>query len=79
MKMVVTATDDEVEREGEDEQAGDDIEHRARDLEQARAHAERLLTEQPGGRWREAAEHRLRRIERKLERQRPPAGLWPEV
>jgi len=54
-------------------------EHRARDLEQARAHAERLLTEQPGGRWREAAEHRLRRIERKLERQRPPAGLWPEV
>ena len=52
-------------------------EHRVRDLETARAHAERLLTEQAGGRWREAAEHRLRRIERKLERKRAP-DLWTE-
>lgn len=54
-------------------------EHRARDLHAARAHAERLVSEQPGGRWREAAEHRLRRIERKLDRKRPGGGLWPEA
>jgi uncharacterized protein YprB with RNaseH-like and TPR domain len=41
-------------------------EHRAHDLAAARAHAERLLFEQPIGRRRAEAEHRLRRIERKL-------------
>jgi uncharacterized protein YprB with RNaseH-like and TPR domain len=41
-------------------------EHRANDLATARTHAERLLFEQPVGRRRDDAEHRLRRIERKL-------------
>jgi len=41
-------------------------EHRAHDLAAARAHAERLLVEQPVGRRRDEAAHRLRRIERKL-------------
>jgi len=53
-------------------------EHRAHDLAAARAHAERLLVEQPTGRRRDEAEHRLRRIERKLERERSGSSLWPE-
>ncbi|MGE0463767.1 MAG: ribonuclease H-like domain-containing protein [Vicinamibacterales bacterium] len=50
-------------------------EHRAHDLAAARAHAERLLVEQPSGRRRDEAEHRLRRIERKLERERSSSSL----
>lgn len=53
-------------------------EHRAHDLAAARAHAERLLVEQPSGRRRDEAEHRLRRIERKMGRARSLASLWPE-
>jgi uncharacterized protein YprB with RNaseH-like and TPR domain len=53
-------------------------EHRAKDLETARAHARRLLVEGPIGRRREEAEHRLRRIERKLARNTSGSSLWPE-
>ncbi len=53
-------------------------EHRARDLETAHTHASQLLSDQPTGRWRDAAEHRLRRIERKLARNTSGSGLWPE-
>ncbi|MEZ5288745.1 MAG: hypothetical protein R2712_28880 [Vicinamibacterales bacterium] len=54
-------------------------EHRVRDLDVARAHAEALIADESGGRWREAAEHRLRRIERKLESRRTQSAmLWPE-
>lgn len=53
-------------------------EHRAHDLAAARAHAERLLVEQPSGRRRDEAEHRLRRIERKMGRAHALASLWPE-
>lgn len=41
-------------------------EHRARDLGTARIHAEQLFREAGAGRRREAAAHRLQRIERKL-------------
>lgn len=53
-------------------------EHRAHDLAAARAHAQRLLAEQPVGRRRDEAEHRLRRIDRKLGRERSNSSLWPE-
>jgi hypothetical protein len=54
-------------------------EHRARDLETAHGHARVLLDEHPRGRRRDEAEHRLRRIERKMEGKRPGAGLWPDA
>jgi len=53
-------------------------EHRARDLETAQAHARHLLAEQPLGKRREDAEHRLRRIERKLARSASSSSLWLE-
>jgi uncharacterized protein YprB with RNaseH-like and TPR domain len=53
-------------------------EHRARDLEAAHTHARQLLTEQPIGRRRDEAEHRLRRIERKLARSTLGSSLWLE-
>jgi uncharacterized protein YprB with RNaseH-like and TPR domain len=53
-------------------------EHRARDLETAHTHARQLLSDQPIGRRRDEAEHRLRRIERKLSRNTPGSSLWPE-
>lgn len=53
-------------------------EHRAHDLAAARAEAERLVVEQPSGQHREAARHRLRRIERKMERERSSSTLWLE-
>ena len=53
-------------------------EHRARNLETAHTHARQLLSEQPIGRRRDEAEHRLRRIERKLARNTSGSSLWPE-
>ena len=53
-------------------------EHRARDLETAHIHASQLLSDQPIGRRRDEAEHRLRRIERKLSRNTSGSSLWPE-
>ena len=41
-------------------------EHRARDLDTARSHARQLFGGPVSARQREAAEHRLRRLERKL-------------
>ncbi len=49
-------------------------EHKARDFETAHAHARQLLAEAERGKRREAVEHRLRRLERKL--QRRTDGLW---
>ncbi|MCC7125754.1 MAG: ribonuclease H-like domain-containing protein [Acidobacteria bacterium] len=48
-------------------------EHKARDFETAHAHARQLLVESEWGKRREAVEHRLRRLERKLQRR---AALW---
>ena len=50
-------------------------EHRSRDLETARAHVQQLLVDELSARRRQAAEHRLRRIERK--REAGAARLWP--
>ncbi len=52
-------------------------EHRSRDLETAHAYAQQLLEVAIGGRRRQAAEHRLRRLERKRERDAGAARLWP--
>jgi uncharacterized protein len=53
-------------------------EHRARDFETAQAHARALLQEEPSARGRADAEHRLRRLERKLGRNGAGASLWPD-
>jgi uncharacterized protein len=53
-------------------------EHRARDLETAHAHARHLLSDQPAGKRRDDAVHRLRRIERKLARNASSSSLWLE-
>jgi hypothetical protein len=50
-------------------------EHRARDLDTAHAHARLLMGERSSVRQRDAAEHRLRRIERKLARD-AATGQW---
>jgi tetratricopeptide (TPR) repeat protein len=53
-------------------------EHRSRDLEAAHAHVQQLLDDDLNSRRRQAAEHRLRRLERKREREREAgaARLW---
>jgi hypothetical protein len=51
-------------------------EHRARDLDTARSHARLLVGEQAGTRRHDAAEHRLRRIERKLKRNSAAGRQW---
>jgi tetratricopeptide (TPR) repeat protein len=51
-------------------------EHRARDLDMARAHARLLMGERSSARQRDAAEHRLRRIERKLARDAATGRQW---
>jgi tetratricopeptide (TPR) repeat protein len=53
-------------------------EHRARNLDTARAHARQLLQNPANVRQREAAQHRLRRLERKLARKTSGSCLWPE-
>jgi tetratricopeptide (TPR) repeat protein len=53
-------------------------EHRARNLDVAHAHARQLITGPANARQQEAAEHRLRRIERKLARKTRGSSLWPE-
>lgn len=50
-------------------------EHRSRDLEAAQAHVQQLLVDELSVRRRQAAEHRLRRLERK--REAGAARLWP--
>lgn len=50
-------------------------EHRSRDLETAHAHVQQMLVDELSARRRQAAEHRLRRIERK--REAGAARLWP--
>lgn len=50
-------------------------EHRSRDLEAAHAHVQQLLDDDLNARRRQAAEHRLRRLERK--REAGAARLWP--
>jgi hypothetical protein len=51
-------------------------EHRARDLDTARAHARLLIGERSSARQRDAAEYRLRRIERKLATNTAVARQW---
>lgn len=51
-------------------------EHRARDLSTAHAHARHLLDGPGTLRRREAAEHRLRRLERKIRERNPAPTLW---
>ncbi len=53
-------------------------EHRVRDLNTARAHAQQLMGEQTSARRREAVAHRLRRLERKLARNASSSRLWQE-
>jgi uncharacterized protein YprB with RNaseH-like and TPR domain len=53
-------------------------EHRARDLNTAHAHARQLFTNPVSGRQRDAAEHRLRRLERKLARKTMGSSLFLE-
>ena len=54
-------------------------EHRVRDLDTARAHANQLLGDHATGRQRDSAQHRLCRLERKLARRTGVATLWPEA
>jgi tetratricopeptide (TPR) repeat protein len=51
-------------------------EHRDRDLDRAHAHARLLLDEKSSARQRDAAEHRLRRLERKLAGNTAVARQW---
>lgn len=51
-------------------------EHRSRDLEAAQAHVQQLLIDELSARRRQAAEHRLHRLERKRERVNGTARLW---
>jgi uncharacterized protein len=53
-------------------------EHRARDLDTAHAHARQLFSTPVSVRQREAAEHRLRRLERKLARKTTGSSLFLE-
>jgi len=53
-------------------------EHRARDLNTAHAHARQLFSNPVSGRQRDAAEHRLRRLERKLGRKTMGSSLFLE-
>jgi len=53
-------------------------EHRARDLNMAHAHARQLFSNPVSGRQRDAAEHRLRRLERKMGRKTMGSSLFLE-
>jgi len=54
-------------------------EHRARDLDAAHERARQLFSGPMNRRQREAAAHRLRRLERKLARNASSSSLWPEL
>jgi uncharacterized protein YprB with RNaseH-like and TPR domain len=53
-------------------------EHRTGDLDVAHVHARQLMREPANLRQRDAAEHRLRRLERKLAKTTSGSSLWPE-